>query len=395
MKRKSDENRYRKEDCDMPVNTVIRTKRKELGLTQEQVAQRLGVSAPAVNKWESGSTYPDITILPALARLLETDLNTLLCFREELTEQEIVRDIEEVAGTVKEKGIEAGFELAERKMREYPNCMELIQGLTTCLEGSVILYGGKEMEYNLDKYRKKIVAYYEFVFRNAKEGRIKNSAAYMLVGKYVGREQYEQAEELINILPEREADKRILQANVLQCQGRLSEAAEILEGKIIGDVNEIHIALDRLMDITMDEGNEADAEKIADIGSRMAELFSLWGYNSILLPMELAVKKKDIRESVRYIREMLERCVAPTMTSSENTAEQSVLMRHISSRREEKNTGENAKGDAYADIAATVVRALQFSPEYEFLREDEEFQSLMEEYSRKYQDGETAGLSSE
>ena len=145
----------------------------------------------------------------------------------------------------------------------------------------------------------------------------------------------------------------------------------------------------------MDEGNEADAEKIADIGSRMAELFSLWGYNSILLPMELAVKKKDIRESVRYIREMLERCVAPTMTSSENTAEQSVLMRHISSRREEKNTGENAKGDAYADIAATVVRALQFSPEYEFLREDEEFQSLMEEYSRKYQDGETAGLSSE
>lgn len=207
MKRKSDENRYRKEDCDMPVNTVIRTKRKELGLTQEQVAQRLGVSAPAVNKWESGSTYPDITILPALARLLETDLNTLLCFREELTEQEIVRDIEEVAGTVKEKGIEAGFELAERKMREYPNCMELIQGLTTCLEGSVILYGGKEMEYNLDKYRKKIVAYYEFVFRNAKEGRIKNSAAYMLVGKYVGREQYEQAEELINILPEREADK--------------------------------------------------------------------------------------------------------------------------------------------------------------------------------------------
>ena len=44
----------KKEDTDMPVSEVIRRKRKELGLTQEQVAQRLGVSAPAVNKWERG-----------------------------------------------------------------------------------------------------------------------------------------------------------------------------------------------------------------------------------------------------------------------------------------------------------------------------------------------------
>ncbi len=38
----------------MPLSTVIREKRKELGLTQEQVAERLGVSTPAVSKWESG-----------------------------------------------------------------------------------------------------------------------------------------------------------------------------------------------------------------------------------------------------------------------------------------------------------------------------------------------------
>lgn len=46
-----------REDTDMPVSTVIREKRKELGLTQEQVAQRLGVSAPAVNKWERGVSH--------------------------------------------------------------------------------------------------------------------------------------------------------------------------------------------------------------------------------------------------------------------------------------------------------------------------------------------------
>lgn len=71
----------------MPISEVIRRKRKELEMTQEQVAQRLGVSAPAVNKWEKGSSYPDITLLPPLARLLETDVNTLLCFREELSDE--------------------------------------------------------------------------------------------------------------------------------------------------------------------------------------------------------------------------------------------------------------------------------------------------------------------
>ena len=40
----------------MQMKDVIRQKRRERGLTLEQVAERLGVSAPAVNKWESGGS---------------------------------------------------------------------------------------------------------------------------------------------------------------------------------------------------------------------------------------------------------------------------------------------------------------------------------------------------
>ena len=45
----------------MKINQIIRQRRRDLSLTQEQVAAYLGVSTPAVNKWEKGSTYPDIT----------------------------------------------------------------------------------------------------------------------------------------------------------------------------------------------------------------------------------------------------------------------------------------------------------------------------------------------
>ena len=53
----------------MKLGEIIREKRRELSLTQEQLADLLGVSAPAVHKREKGTTYPDIT-LPALARSL-------------------------------------------------------------------------------------------------------------------------------------------------------------------------------------------------------------------------------------------------------------------------------------------------------------------------------------
>ena len=39
----------------MKINEIIREKRKALSLTQEQIAEYLGVSTPAVNKWEKGS----------------------------------------------------------------------------------------------------------------------------------------------------------------------------------------------------------------------------------------------------------------------------------------------------------------------------------------------------
>ena len=73
----------------MHMNIVIQEQRKLLGLTQEQVADYLGVSTPAVSKWEKGITSPDIGLLPPLARLLKIDLNTLFCFSEDLSEQEI------------------------------------------------------------------------------------------------------------------------------------------------------------------------------------------------------------------------------------------------------------------------------------------------------------------
>ena len=41
----------------MNIAEVIRKYRKEAGLTQEELANRLGVTTPAVNKWENGGSH--------------------------------------------------------------------------------------------------------------------------------------------------------------------------------------------------------------------------------------------------------------------------------------------------------------------------------------------------
>ena len=52
--------------------------RKGKDLTQEEIAEILGVSAQSVSKWERGDTMPDITLLPALANLYKVSVDALI-----------------------------------------------------------------------------------------------------------------------------------------------------------------------------------------------------------------------------------------------------------------------------------------------------------------------------
>ena len=56
----------------------IATARKKLGLTQNQLAKALGVSAQAVSKWERGISCPDIALLDEIANTLQISLSVLL-----------------------------------------------------------------------------------------------------------------------------------------------------------------------------------------------------------------------------------------------------------------------------------------------------------------------------
>ena len=146
----------------MKINEIIRKKRKELNLTQEQIAEYLGISIPAVSKWENGTTYPDITLLPGLARLLKTDLNTLMSFNEEMSEVEINNVVMKVQSIIQKDGFEKGFQFALDQVRAFPTCENLIYSLGVFLQPSL---GLQSVECQ-SKYREEFAKLY-FRIRNS------------------------------------------------------------------------------------------------------------------------------------------------------------------------------------------------------------------------------------
>ncbi|MBO7274588.1 MAG: helix-turn-helix transcriptional regulator [Clostridia bacterium] len=57
--------------------------RREKGLKQDELAEKLGVSAQAVSKWENDQTCPDISLLPLLAKTLGVTVDKLLSGKQE------------------------------------------------------------------------------------------------------------------------------------------------------------------------------------------------------------------------------------------------------------------------------------------------------------------------
>ena len=63
---------------DLKIAERLRKYRKERDMTQDALAQALGVSPQSISKWECGDGYPDITFLPTIANYFEISIDERL-----------------------------------------------------------------------------------------------------------------------------------------------------------------------------------------------------------------------------------------------------------------------------------------------------------------------------
>lgn len=350
----------------MKVNECIREYRKKAGLTQEQVANHLGITAPAVNKWEKGGSYPDITLLPSLARLLNIDMNTLFSFKDELTELEISAFINDLTRTALDEDIDAAFQMAEEKIREYPHCDQLVHMAAMTLKGSLILSKGKIDSGQQEEYEQHIDVWFAQAAQSP-DNNIRCSALHMLACRAIHNSKYEQAEHFIEQLPEmNQFDKPFLQANLLFQKGETDAAAEIIERVLLQTLTKVQGCLYRLIDAEELTGHHDEADRIGEIAQKMVGLFDLWSYGAVTPHLILALYRKDAENSLRLLSEVFEESKKPWNMKT------SPLYYRI------------AGEELYNDFGERYIQALlaeaETEKEYEFLRDNENFRALLEKY---------------
>ncbi len=352
----------------MTMNQVIQEKRKELGFTQEQVAEYLNVSTPAVSKWEKGITSPDISILPKLARFLKMDLNTLFCFQEDMTMEEIQYFCQEAAKVVQTEGFDVGFQFAEAKLLEYPYNDTLWHYTTVQMDGYLLMTGMDDAAK--EPYDAKIISWYKKLSKS-EDDKISNSAKYMLAGRYIRMEKYEKAQEILDLMPDKEdilssmADKLMLQVVIYQKNGEAERAVKELQYALLPAVQKVQMLLNKLVDAEIIAGNMDTAKVIAEKSSGMPALFDLWEYGSFVAPLQVSMTEEDAKTCVELMRNLLEQ-----MTKQWDVKNSS-LFYHI-------------QGNSNStQMLPALFSEIEKNAEYGFLRNSDSYQQLIAEYKEK------------
>lgn len=354
----------------MRISEVIKTKRKELNLTQEQIGGFLGVSTPAVNKWEKGTSYPDVTLLPALARILRIDLNTLFSYEKEMSEQEIGIFLNEVYDILEKEGVEKAYETAMDKVREFPTCALLLNSVAAFLDGIVILYA-KEKQ---DIYMEEIEKLYERAVQYG-EQQTRDTAKYMLIVRCLRRADYEKAKQLWETLPEQKIDKNALEATICMHEKEYDQAVVILEKQLWRKVNDVQNALSHLKVCYEETGQKEKSELCLIKIESLADTFDLWDYVKYVAKFQRAVLNRDKGETLKALEALLKSAKQPYYL------QEKPLFSNIPKKNDAD--GNSNSGGALKQMVAMLISSIREDNGVDgkgFLQGDEDLAELLEEY---------------
>ncbi len=275
------------------IGDVIRDKRKELGLTQAQLAERLGVTAPAVNRWEKGLGYPDITLLAPLARLLNTDMNVLFSFYQSLSDTERSLLEKRAFSMIIDGHVSDALQFMDEQLHLNAADGQLYWAFAkTLMSSGAILKKG-----SVDGYLDRTIDYYEKALELLPEAT--ENIAEALVALYGERGDREKAENVLALIPERRSDRKWSHAELMYKLGQYEDAASEAEESILRKAIELIPNLSFLY-AALSRGGHDDLAQIARNKSvGLQDLFELWsGFSliNILQDSELSIPENNESE---------------------------------------------------------------------------------------------------
>lgn len=284
----------------MQVGELIKKYRKDKNLTQEEVAKRLGVTAPAVNKWEKGNSLPDITLLSPLARLLDISTDTLLSHENGLSDVEANRLVEEANERLKTEPYDDVFEWMKRCLTEYPNSHFLALWMARIFDSQRQMLGIP----NGEKYDAAILDCYERVLESNNEG-LKSAAAEALYYFYMNKKLYEKAEQYLDYFSKENPERKRKQAIICSQTGRVDEAHKMLEELLYAGYQSLSMTFHDIYHLALKENNLGQAHMLVEKMQALSQLFEFGEYHEISPALELATLEQNEEQTINIMERML------------------------------------------------------------------------------------------
>ena len=108
-------------EAKIKIGEKIRLLRKKNDVTQDKLADYLGVTPQAVSRWESGVCYPDMNALPSIADYFSVSMDELLCYTGAQKATKVKEYLAEVEHLLDRDKVTDALELLRRAMAEIPS----------------------------------------------------------------------------------------------------------------------------------------------------------------------------------------------------------------------------------------------------------------------------------
>ena len=322
---------------------------------------------------------PSSPLLPVLARTLGVDLNTLLSFQEDLTDQEIGEFLNQLHQEARQRGCATAFAMAEDKLREFPGNDHLAYSIAGLLEGILTLYpGGDKAERTA--WQEEIDELYDRCVRSA-EPKIREWAAYTVAVRCIGRGELDRAEALLEGLSDTHRSKREALAILRRKQGRTEEAWVLLERELFDQAHGIQTTLLHMIDWALEEKDPSRAQALSDTAKNVGQVMDLSDYAVLSAPFQLAAAEQDgvsFAAAVQPQADGLEilSCAGDRweegLLAPGDLWSRSALYRHMATKE--------ATGEAQSALIPCLLEQVEADPDCAFLRELPGYAELVKRY---------------
>ena len=202
----------------MDLGSVIKKARRAKDITQEELADTLGVTLSAVSQWEQRRTLPDIALVPGLCSALDLTADELFGI-DPASKEDRIESVIAAVERMEDRGEspKAALALLEDALARYPDSMKLA-GQTAFVLG-VLSNSAEETPEDRRGFADRSAALYEKILAKSTDEDLRSTAKQALIFHFCDRGDFARAMELAETLPTCYVSREEMQFSICAAMG--------------------------------------------------------------------------------------------------------------------------------------------------------------------------------